>query len=158
MEAALADIVNTAGIPAVAVRAKGDLDERTRLAGEQILTKRPCASISPTGDLRRIYRHEGLGAAGEPLPGPPTYQEMAGVPAVPDARPGSVLLPDTLDHLEGLLRSAGYRDIDFVPATRMTPAVIAAVLEHAVPAAIHCSGHVLDSAIALVASRHGMTR
>ncbi|MEC7053602.1 hypothetical protein RFN57_15075 [Streptomyces violaceochromogenes] len=187
VEGTLAGTVNTAGIRATFIGAKGDLAERTRMFSDQLLAKRPCVSISITGNPRRLFVYGHSMAASLSvlvhLPGSPLHAatvtqrtalmsscsdahrlarsgdwvHMAGAPLVPDADPGCVLLPNSLRHLEEPLRRAGYTEVEFVPVEQITPAVIEAVLEHAVPAAIHCSGHVLNSAIALVASRHGMT-
>jgi hypothetical protein len=186
VESALTDTVNSAGVPATLIGAKGDLSERTRMFGDQLLAKRPCVSISVTGNVRRLFTFGDIMAASLSvlvyLPESPLHAatvtqrsalmsscseahrltrsgdwvQMAGAPLVPDADPDYVLLPDSLRHLEEALRLAGYGYAQFVPAEEITPAVIEAVLEHAVPAAIHCPGHVLNSAIALVASKHGM--
>ncbi|MEU1516231.1 hypothetical protein ABZ490_29530 [Streptomyces sp. NPDC005811] len=186
VEAALARCTNTGGMPVTVIGAKGDLSERTRMFAELILSKRPCVSISVTGCLRRLFATGNPTAASLSilvhLPDTPLHAatvtkhsalmsncsyahrltergewvQMAGEPLIPDPEPGYVLLPNSLEHMEEALRRAGYTKVQFVDAAEITPAVIEAVLEHAVPAAIHCSGHVLNSAVALVASRHGM--
>ncbi|MCX4740784.1 hypothetical protein [Streptomyces antibioticus] len=183
---ALAGTTNTAGIPATVIGAKGDLAERTCVFAEHLQAQRPCVSVSVTGSLRRLFATGNTLAASLSvlvhLPQSPLHAatvtkasalmsncsyahrlteqgewiQMAGAPLVPDPEPGYVLLPYSLRHLEEALRRAGYSDVQFVAPDEITPAVIEAVLEHAVPAAIHCSGHVLNSAVALVASRHGM--
>lgn len=187
VETALADTFNTADVQLTFIGAKGDLTERTRMFGELLRADKPVVSISVTGDLRDLFTTGHTQAASFSvfvyLPGFDLHAatvmkysaqmanrkvahrltsrgewiQMAGEPLVPDPEPEAFLLPESLRHLEDKLYDIGYTKLRFVADESITPAVIEAVLEHAVPAAIHGPVPVLNSAIAMVAAKHGMT-
>ncbi|KFF99129.1 hypothetical protein IQ62_20830 [Streptomyces scabiei] len=186
VEKELAGAVNTARVTPTVIGAKGDLDERTRMFGELLGTDGACVCISVTGDLfdflvtgnshaasisvfvnmpdtqlyaATVMKHSALMAnasLAHRLTSSGEWVQMAGEPLVPDPEPGSFILPESLVRLEDELHDSGYTKIKIVPDESITPAIIEAVLEHAVPAAIHSPEHVLNSAIAQVARGHGM--
>ncbi|WP_405833947.1 hypothetical protein [Streptomyces sp. NBC_01176] len=180
---ALERVSNTAGVPITVIGAKGSLEERTEEFREHILSGRPVVSISATGCLRRLFVTGDANAASLSvlvwLPDHPlhaaavtaesalmsdctnahrllpsgTWIQMLGEPLVPDPEPGYIVLPRSVTGLEKRLRRE-YQNLIVVDDT--SSAIIQAVLSRAVPAAIHFSEGVLNSAIVLVSAGHGM--
>ncbi|GGX97510.1 hypothetical protein [Streptomyces fructofermentans] len=183
VQAALERVTNTAGVPITVIGAKGSLDERTAEFREHVLSGRPVVSISATGCLRRLFATGDAASASLSvlvwLPNHPlhaaavtvesalmsdctnahrllpcgTWIQMLGEPLVPDPEPGCIVLPRSLSGLETGLRRE-YQHLLFVDDT--SSAIIQAVLNRAVPAAVHFSEGVLNSAIVLVSAGHGM--
>ncbi|MFE4824785.1 hypothetical protein ACFRFU_52355 [Streptomyces sp. NPDC056704] len=183
VQSALEKVNNTSGVPLSVIGAKGSLEERTDEFREHILSGRPVVSISVTGCLRRLFATGDARSASVSilvwLPGHPLHAavvttqsalmsdcsnahrlrpngewvQMLGEPLIPDPEPGYVVLPRSLSRLEARLRRE-YSDPIFVDDTAST--IIQAVLNRAVPAAVHFSEGVLNSAIVLVSAGHGM--
>jgi hypothetical protein len=82
------------------------------------------------------------------------WEELLADTAYPPAEPGCLVLPEDLRHRGDRLRAAGFEP-DFVPET--ASAILRAVVNHSVPAGIHYSGHVLESAILLIAAARGLS-
>ncbi|MFF3487364.1 hypothetical protein ACFYXC_29400 [Streptomyces sp. NPDC002701] len=183
VQKALDRVTNTAGVPITVIGAKGSLEERTDDFREHILNSRPVVSISATGCLRRLFVTGAANAASLSvlvwLPNHPlhaaavtvdsalmsdctnahrllpdgTWMQMLGEPQLPDPEPGHIVLPKSVTGLEDRLRRE-YKNLIVVDDTSST--IIQAVLNRAVPAAIHVSEGVLNSAIVLVSAGHGM--
>lgn len=163
------------------IGAEGDPAERLELFRGHILDGRPVVSLSVTGDLEKLLAHGDARAASLSvlvwLPTPPLaaatvtlesvltadcdsayrmtaargWELLTKDTPVPAAGEGHLVFPRSRLARAHLLTDE-YPEISYEDET--TSVIIQAVLNHSVPVAIHPSGHVLDSAILLVAAAH----
>ncbi|UUU25530.1 hypothetical protein [Streptomyces sp. DSM 40750] len=182
-EAALGGLGEEMGVSFSLIGAEGSREERRELFRSHIRQGRPTVSISETGSLEALLVRGDPRAASLSvlvwLPKPPmaaatvtlesaltadctsAYRVSAAgewellTEDTPTATPGPghLVFPWSLVSRADRLAKE-YPHIDFQEET--TSAIIQAVLNHSVPAAIHPSGDVLDSAILLVAAAHGL--
>jgi hypothetical protein len=163
------------------VGVEGDLAERLEILRGHILEGRPVVSLSMTGDLEKLLAHGDPRAASFSvlvwLPTPPLaaatvtlesaltadcdsayrmsvpgeWELLTEDTPVAAAGEGHLVFPRSLMSRAHLLTD-DYPEISYEDETASV--IIQAVLNHSVPVAIHSSGHVLDSAILLVAAAH----
>lgn len=179
----LGAVTRASGRPVTVLGAEGSLIERTEAFRAQVKGDRPVISVSAGGCMRRWLTTRDTTATSLSIityiPGHPLYaatvtpttallsdcsgswrltlsdgwKAMTGTPLVADPAPDYVLIPRSLQHLESRLRRH-YKEPLFPYDT--SAAIVQAVLGGAVPAAVHFTEHVLDSAILPVAIGHGM--
>ncbi|MET8223159.1 hypothetical protein [Streptomyces sp. NPDC005301] len=180
---AVTEVTNVSGqVPAV-LGDEGTLDERLAEFRACVRGGRPVVSVSATGSFSRWLAARDTMAISLStftyIPERPVYAAqvtpeaallsdcagswrmtladgwlaMSGVPLVADEHPGYVVLPRPLEDRAPQLRKH-YTSPMFPYDT--SSAIAQAVLGGAVPAAVHVTEHVLDSAIIPVAIGHGM--
>jgi hypothetical protein len=180
-EAELAQLGADMGMSFFLIGAEGDPAERLEDFRSRILEGRPGVSLSVTGDLEKLLAHGNPRAASISvlvwMPSPPLaaatvtlesaltadcdsayrlsalgeWEQLTEDTPVAAAGEGHLVVPGSLMTRAHLLKDE-YPKISYEDET--TSAIIQAVLNHSVPVAIHASGHVLDSAILLVAAAH----
>ncbi|SPE99512.1 hypothetical protein [Streptomyces sp. MA5143a] len=172
------------GTPIALIGAEGEHEERLELFRSHVLAERPVVSVSVTGCPQALLIRGDARAASLSvlvwLPSPPLaaatvtlesaliadctsayrlspegeWEELTeDTPAVSPGT-GYLVFPWSMVARADLLTKE-FPKIEFQEET--TSAIIQAVLNHRVPAAIHPSGEVLDSAILLVAAAQGLT-
>ncbi|MFF7261707.1 hypothetical protein ACFZCL_15675 [Streptomyces sp. NPDC008159] len=172
------------GTPIALIGAEGKHEERLELFRRHVLDRRPVVSVSVTGCPQALLIRGDARAASLSvlvwLPSPPLaaatvtlesaliadctsayrlspegeWEELTeDTPAVSPGT-GYLVFPWSMVARADLLTKE-FPKIEFQEET--TSAIIQAVLNHRVPAAIHPSGEVLDSAILLVAAAQGLT-
>lgn len=182
---AVRHLENRSGQPVEVVGAHGDAAQRLAELREFMRAGRPVVSVSATGPLDRLLitgrpdvaslsllcwmPEQPLAAATVTTESvltadcsdayrlrhrPREWEQLLDDTKYPVPQPGYVVLPDSLAwDRERVLTEFAHPE--FVEET--TSAIIQAVLNHSVPAAIHVSGDVLNSAILLVAAGHGLS-
>jgi hypothetical protein len=183
VEDALREAGEANGQPIAVLGADGGLDERTAAFRSHVRARRPVVSVSASGSIRRwLTTREATSVSLSVLtyiPDRPLYaavvtptaallsdcsgswhltlgtgwQAMTGEPSSPDADPQYVILPRTLEHLAVRLRQS-YEEPLFPYDT--SSGIAQAVLDGAVPVAVHFTGPVLDAAILPVAIGYGL--
>lgn len=180
---ALAEVENVSGLTPAVLGDTGTLDQRLAEFRAHIRAEQPVVSVSATGSLSRWLATDDRTAMSLSIltyiPGRPCYSAqvtpaaallsdcsgswrmtladgwrgMDGLPLVVESHPNYVVLPRALEDRAPELRKH-YSDPIFPHDT--SSAIAQAVLGGAVPAAVHMTEHVLNSAIIPVAIGHGM--
>ncbi|MGC4986603.1 hypothetical protein ACLQ18_39430 [Streptomyces sp. DT193] len=184
VDEALRNVANDSGLPVTVIGETGDVDARTDMVRKHIQSSQPVVSISPTGDWRKFFTTGDARSASLSilvwLPRWPLHAavvtaesvlmsdcsnayrmspagqwtQMLGEPLVPEPEPGYIVVPQSMRHMEARLRDE-YEHPIFVEDT--ASAITEAVLNRAVPAAVHLSEGALNSALLLVSAGHGMS-